>query len=125
MRDKKNPVPRLLLPSHLHEVSGAGLGRAPLWLYPDDACGGVSPVGCFGGILIIGAIVGTVFAIQRSPLWLMTWLVVPLAVWLIRYDNRFLSRERFARARIRRHECIQCGVKLDVESEHYCRGCIP
>jgi len=41
----------------------------------------------------------------------------------IRVYEPFYSRERFARARIRRHECVICGTKLRGIPDEICTDC--
>jgi hypothetical protein len=110
----------MLRPSHLHEVTGTPLGEAPKWLYPDDQCFGASFTFGLGITLLFTALVGIGTAIRSSPLWLLTVPAGPVAIRVFVLDRRFQSRARFARARIRRHECIRCGMQLAEESARDC-----
>lgn len=51
-------------------------------------------------------------------------LLTIVATTLLRRETLHLKEvERKCRARIRRFECLNCGTKLEAESEKYCSDC--
>jgi hypothetical protein len=114
---------RSLEPSLFHKLTGSPLGAASKALYSDDRCFDESAFGWITVIMEVGISLGIVLAIVHSAAWWLVLLASPIPIWMHVQQGRGEARERFARARIRRHECIRCGVKLDDESAHYCTDC--
>jgi hypothetical protein len=84
----------------------------------------------FGATLFsIGLLAG--FSLFHPPLGGIRWITCSISVALIgaslaffsRVHQPFQDRERFARARIRRHECVICGEKLAADDAEYCLEC--
>ena len=88
---------------------------------------GGGALGWLGGLLVACGLYGVIFAVIDTPLPLrfcvLAMVGLPLGVCLMILQTRFEDRERFARARMRRGECLVCGNKLGDSIERMCQGC--
>lgn len=110
-----------LEPSRLHRWFHYEPGHCPGWLYA-SSCDSLNLITALCTALLAGG--GALLYIgARLPLWVVLLLLLPPVIWVMAEEGRFVDVERFARARLRRHECITCGVKLDDPDDERCRQC--
>jgi hypothetical protein len=108
----------MLKPSLLHRLLNVTPGRYP-WLCNASACG-EGWVGLID-VVVIGALLGCLALSYFG--FVSAWISIPIwFAFLGCLFGPFTDRERFARARRRRGECIWCGVKCAPE-EATCGGC--
>lgn len=112
-------------PSYLHRLFRIPLGHAPpcVWNGGGD-CGPGSGFFAIPAFLLFVVIYMTIAGFRASSHWFHGLWLLPIIVILFRLSDRFESRERFARARIRRGECFGCGEKLGSTERHYCDNCL-
>lgn len=119
-----------LEPSWLHRRRGWQLGHAPAGAYTSDCPGDeslgvdMSPWIFAAGLLPGVAALQPAFGGWRWVAGAISLVMCAAAIVShIRVYSPFQSRERFARARIRRHECVICGVKLPAGPSESCSNC--
>lgn len=118
-----------LAPSLLHRAFGWPLGHVPdAWYGGDCEVGGVFD--WVGAVLFALALAPGISVVTERPEWPRE-LAVSVAIallaggigWFRWVQMPFSNRERFARARLRRHECVTCGVKLETAADDQCPAC--
>lgn len=117
-------MPEPVEPSLLHRMFRIRLGHAPPMVFGCGSdCGTSSVFFTIAGFMAAVVFYTTMAGFRASPHWLHGLWLLPMIVVVFRLSNRFESRERFARARIRRGECFGCGEKLENTLGNYCETC--
>lgn len=110
-------------PTFLHRMFAVPLGEAPRILFPKDRCLGIGAFEFLASSLIILGLVAIHGGLTVAPLYFLGVLGIPLGIILCIAAMRFESRERLAKARKRRSECLGCGARLNDDGSRFCRTC--
>ena len=105
------------LRSWLHRMLRIEPGRVPRLLCAESECYGVDLLSLVAAVVVFAA----VFLWRYS--WYLSIACMATAVLFVCLDYSFRSRERLARARLRRGECVYCGAKWDKGASNTCVLC--
>ena len=109
----------MLEPSRLHRILQLQPGIVPRWLASCRSCSGFDVLTAIQSLNIVGSIV--LFQLSHPLLGsLLIGFVVAFAGLL---HMPFEDVERFARARIRRRECVSCGTTELKDASIRCHFC--
>ncbi len=108
----------MLRPSRLHRMMGVQPGRVPRWLASTGTCGGLDAICLSQTAALVAA-----YLLWKHSAALSIALIAANAAFLVFLRMPFGDVERFARARLRRGECVTCGAKLADNGESPCTMC--
>ena len=109
----------MLEPSRLHRLLHLQPGLTPSWIASCRSCAGFDLLTAAQSLAIVGSIALFKFS-QPLPALLLILVVIAFAALL---HMPFENVERFARARIRRRECVSCGTTKLKDAAIRCHSC--
>ena len=106
---------RVLQPSLLHRVFEWQPGTVPTWIASANSCIGFDALTTIEVIMVLAAI--RLWQGSLVPSVGIIFLILGFGLFI---HLPFADVERFARARRRRGECINCGMKLQPDTPCQC-----
>jgi len=108
----------VLQPSRLHRMLRMRPGRVPRWIASSGFCAGFDAISALQTTAIVAAIV-----LWQHALILAIVLIAAVVLFCVVLHIPFADVERFARARVRRRECVVCGATLVTHGAEECPNC--